>query len=109
MATATAVEPTVARPAADDDYDHFEETGGVRVELPPMSAYATFVANVLAALLNNYGIQHGGGRAFNEMLFRLPGNGGRNRRRHLPYCDGRGPRLSRQGRGHRYRPVGRIR
>jgi Uma2 family endonuclease len=85
MATAETLERPVDEPPIDDDYEHFEEVNGVRVELPPMSAYSTYVANVLAALINSYAARQSQGTAFNEMLFRLPVNGGRNRRPDVAY------------------------
>src|SRR5690349_12378017 len=63
-----------------DNKDHYEIIDGVRVELPPMSANSSGVANDLALFLSNYGLANNLGLAYTEMLFHLPLPVERNRR-----------------------------
>jgi Uma2 family endonuclease len=58
----------------------YEVIDGVRVELPPMSTYATVVANRIARVINDHVANNGLGWAFHETLFRLPLDPERNRR-----------------------------
>jgi Uma2 family endonuclease len=58
----------------------YEIIDGQRVDLPPMSVYATAVASSLIGELAIFSHTHLIGRPFAEMLFRLPLNGSRNRR-----------------------------
>lgn len=79
---ATVAEPL--RPAnvlvGSEDEALYEIIDGQRVELPPMSVYATWVASSLSGELTVFSRAHPIGRPFTEMLFRLPLNGSRNRR-----------------------------
>src|SRR5687767_14640454 len=63
-----------------DNKDHYEIIDGVRVELPPMSARSSGVANDLAHFLSTHGLADNLGRAYTEMLFHLPLPVDRNRR-----------------------------
>jgi Uma2 family endonuclease len=78
----TLTEPLrLAEPSAGAaDETLYEIIDGQRVELPPMSVYATWVASLLANELAFFARVHPIGRAFAGMLFRLPLNGSRNRR-----------------------------
>lgn len=67
-------------PRDPGDYDQYEIIDGIKVELPPMSADSTAVASELVRRLSNYGIEHGFGVAYTEMLFKLPLPIDRNRR-----------------------------
>jgi Uma2 family endonuclease len=59
----------------------YEEIDGRRVEMPPMSTFATQVTNRLVVSLGPYVLQQGLGEVFGEMLFQLPLAGRtRNRR-----------------------------
>jgi Uma2 family endonuclease len=53
----------------------FEIVNGVRVEVPRMGAFASFLANVLAGFLNDYARPRQLGFAVIEVLFRLPPTG----------------------------------
>ena len=48
MSTTAVLGPPRGMPHANDDEALFETINGERVELPPMSVYATMVANLLA-------------------------------------------------------------
>jgi Uma2 family endonuclease len=63
-----------------DNKDRYEIIDGVRVELPPMSAHSSGVANDLALFLSNHGLANNLGKAYTEMLFHLPLPIDRNRR-----------------------------
>lgn len=63
-----------------DNAEHYEIIDGVKVEMPPMSARATRVASDLAVFLTNYGVANQIGKAYPEMLIRLPLPIDRNRR-----------------------------
>lgn len=52
--------------------DHYEVVNGVIVEVPPMSAYASEVANRIQNELVIYGRASGRGRPRMDMMFRLP-------------------------------------
>ncbi len=59
--------------AGSSEWDeHFEVIDGIRVELPPMGAYANVVANLLMIELSHFNRSAGLGRVFMEMLYRLP-------------------------------------
>ncbi len=60
--------------------EHFEVVDGVRVQLPPMTAYACAIANDLTTAINIYGVAHNIGKAYTETLFHLPLPIDRNRR-----------------------------
>jgi Uma2 family endonuclease len=66
--------------AVPGDEALYEIIDGERVEIPPMSVYATSVASSLIGELSIFSHARPIGRAFSEMLFRLPLNGSRNRR-----------------------------
>jgi|SRR5262245_2884725 len=74
--------PPPVRPAVTelDSGELYEEIDGVRVELPPMSSYATLVANEISYALNAYAVPRQRGRSVVETLFRLPLDPARNRR-----------------------------
>ncbi len=78
-ATATSLPNTTDWPLTDDE-PWYEVINGVRVELPPMSAYATRVANRILTHLVTSPALRGQGEPAHEQLFVLPLNGGRNRR-----------------------------
>jgi Uma2 family endonuclease len=66
-----------------DEFDPdvlYEVIDGVRVELPPMSTYANVVANEIAGIIRAHATPNRLGRAFVEVLFRLPLESERNRR-----------------------------
>jgi Uma2 family endonuclease len=79
---ATLIEPLSPANAPEGTADEalYEIIDGQRVELPPMSTYATWVASSLHGELFVFTQTHPIGRPFCEMLFRLPLNGSRNRR-----------------------------
>src|SRR5208282_2055753 len=58
----------------------YEIIDGQRVDLPPMSVYANWVAAQFVGALNIYSRQYPIGYAFGQMLFRLPLNSSRDRR-----------------------------
>ena len=81
MATVLVDEPVLAAPqSALDLKEHFEIIDGQRVELPPMSAYATRLAFRLAYKLNEFAQAQALGEAGMETLFHLPLPVDRNRR-----------------------------
>ncbi len=61
--------------------DRYEVVDGEIVELPPMSGYASEVANVLRDELNEAARRSKLGRARNDMLFRIPTRRDPNRNR----------------------------
>jgi Uma2 family endonuclease len=69
-------EPSVG--SADEPL--YEIIDGQRVELPPMSVYANWVAAQFFGALSLFSERHSIGRYFAQMLFRLPLNRSRNRR-----------------------------
>jgi Uma2 family endonuclease len=79
MTTATLIEP-VSIPVVLDEDRLYEIVDGERVEMPPMSAFATLIASELARRLGNFGEKDNLGRGVPEMLFRLPLPKVRNRR-----------------------------
>ena len=64
----TSVEPLSVEPPGDVLY---EVVDGRIVELPPMGAYESDIANFLAELLNDHARGGRLGRAFVELLFRI--------------------------------------
>jgi Uma2 family endonuclease len=68
-----------------DDADHYEIVDGTKVELPPMSADATQIANDLTFAINTFSLSQNLGKAYTEMLFRLPLPLDRNRRPDVGY------------------------
>ena len=63
-----------------DDGDHYEIIDGKRVELPPMSAFASIVASRIVVQINIFALANQRGEAVTETLFRLPLPRSRNRR-----------------------------
>ena len=59
--------------------EHYEVIDGVKVELPPMSPRAAGVSGELARLLGNFAADSGRGRAWPEILVRLPAPQARSR------------------------------
>src|SRR5262245_34469927 len=80
MATAATLEPAAVTPPAERGSEHYEVVDGVRVELPPMSAYACRIASRIQTHLGSYAHQHTAGAVVTETLFRLPLPRSRNRR-----------------------------
>lgn len=62
----------VAAPSLGDDGDHYEIINGKRVELPPMSAFASIVASRIVFEINIFARANQRGEAVTETLFRLP-------------------------------------
>jgi Uma2 family endonuclease len=82
MNPTAVLEPVLATPPAfRDDEPFYEVVNGKRVGLLPMSVYARVIAGELARMLGNHGATHSLGRAFAEILFRLPLERDRNRNR----------------------------
>jgi Uma2 family endonuclease len=71
--------PKLVRDDLEND-EHYEIIDGVKVEMPPMSAESTGIAAELAAFLINHGLANNLGKAYPEMLIRLPLPIDRNRR-----------------------------
>ncbi len=85
MATATLLQTEATldqTPRERDDDDLYEVVNGLRIEIPPMSAYAARVATRLATKFNQHAEPEKRGEAIVESLFRLPltTDKGRNRR-----------------------------
>lgn len=81
MNDAALLEDTPVTVAAADGDALYEEIDGHRVEMPPMSTFASQVTNRLVIALGPYAAQRGLGEVFGEMLFKLPLAGRtRNRR-----------------------------
>ncbi|MBA4066302.1 MAG: Uma2 family endonuclease [Isosphaera sp.] len=79
--TATGVlTPTPDFTRDEFDHDNYEIIGGLKVELPPMSADSQGLAFELARHLTNHGVEHNLGRACTEVLFKLPLPVDRNRK-----------------------------
>jgi Uma2 family endonuclease len=79
-----ALDPAKTSAGAADEV-LYEIIDGQRVELPPMSVYASWVASLLVRQLSVFADKHPIGQPFAEMLFRLPLNGSRNRRPDLAF------------------------
>jgi Uma2 family endonuclease len=71
MDDAALLEDAPATVAATDSDALYEEIDGRRVEMPPMSTYATQVTNRLTRRMGEYAESHGLGEVFGEMLFKL--------------------------------------
>jgi Uma2 family endonuclease len=69
-----------APPAAGDDGERYEIIDGQRVEMPPMSAYASVLASRLVLRVFHFAESHHLGEAFTDTLLRLPLKKVRNRR-----------------------------
>jgi Uma2 family endonuclease len=78
--TATLEPVPLAPPAIIDDEAPYEIIDGNRVELPPMSIYASVVASELMRVLGNHAVSNRCGRAVADGLFRLPLDRERKRR-----------------------------
>jgi Uma2 family endonuclease len=82
MSVAAAVmspQRTISYPDSEDS-ERYEIVDGVKVELPPMSVDSTRIATDLTTALNLFGVAQNLGKAYTEMLFRLPLPVERNRR-----------------------------
>lgn len=79
MATALLTEP-ISVPLVVDEDALYEIVDGERVEMLPMSAFATLIAFEVAYRLKHFGEAQHLGRGIAEMLFRLPLPRQRNRR-----------------------------
>lgn len=66
MSTAVETVPETELP------DHYEVVNGQVVEIPPMSVFASEIANRLRDHLTVYALRTNSGRARNDMLFRIP-------------------------------------
>jgi Uma2 family endonuclease len=77
---ADPVPTVVPAPAVGANDDLYEIIDGVRVELPPMSAYASRIAFEVARRVGNFGEQNELGVAVTETLFHLTLPIQRNRR-----------------------------
>src|SRR5437867_10093080 len=81
MSLATTREPIRATISPVDGEDTlYEIVHGQRVELPPMSVYATWVASRLASKMDAFAEANALGVAVREALFRLPFPDDRKRR-----------------------------
>jgi Uma2 family endonuclease len=81
MAPTTLEAPTAVRaPYLEDDGEHYEIIDGQRVELPPMSAFASRIASWIVSEINAFARAKKLGEAVVETLFRLPAPRERNRR-----------------------------
>lgn len=67
-------------PPVGEDKDRYEIIDGVEVGMPPMSTDSSAIGAELARMLGNFGIDHDLGKAYPEMLIKLPLNRDRNRR-----------------------------
>lgn len=72
--------PRVVTPDDSQDSDRFEIIDGERRELPAMSADAMGIGSDLVVALSNHGMKHKLGKAYQEMLIKLPLPRDRNRR-----------------------------
>ncbi|MBY0527496.1 MAG: Uma2 family endonuclease [Gemmataceae bacterium] len=79
MATASVLMPETASALTSQDECLYEIVNGQRVELPPMSAYASIITSILISKLNSFAELHSLGIAFAEVLLQLRGLN-RNRR-----------------------------
>jgi Uma2 family endonuclease len=81
MSVAEAAAPTPAFvPSDPENRDRYEIIDGRFVEMPPMSADSTGVAAEIGYHLNVFGRANGVGKAYTDMLVKLPHVVGRNRR-----------------------------
>jgi Uma2 family endonuclease len=67
-------------PPIGEDKNRYEIIDGIKVGMPPMSTDSSAIGADLARLLSNYGIEHNRGKAYPEMLIKLPLTRDRNRR-----------------------------
>ncbi len=79
MSTAEALAPPQTA-AGVENKDLYEIVDGQRVEMPPMSADSAGITGELSRHLGNYGEATGVGKAYPEMLIKLPLPVDRNRR-----------------------------
>jgi Uma2 family endonuclease len=79
MASVIEGPQVVAERFGGDDEPLFEIIDGQRVELPPMSVLASFVASLLVGELNAFAKSKALGRAVMEILFKLPSLNGNRR------------------------------
>ena len=75
--TSAVLEAPVTAP---DDRERYEIIDGQRVEIPPMSAFASRIASRLVVRINMFALQHNLGEAVTDTLFVLPLPKSRNRR-----------------------------
>jgi Uma2 family endonuclease len=81
MTPATLEAPVIVNvPPVIDDGDRYEIIDGNRVELPPMSAFASRIAFWIVFEINAFARANNLGEAITETLFRLPLPRSRNRR-----------------------------
>ncbi len=63
---------TAGAPLGDEESEHYEIVDGERVRLPPMSAFASWLASEIAFAVHSFAKANGLGEATTETLFRLP-------------------------------------
>jgi Uma2 family endonuclease len=80
MTAALLTEPVLEAVVPNNEETFYEEVDGQRVEMPPMSAFATLIAFELARRLSNFGEAQNLGRGIHETLLHLPLPKARNRR-----------------------------
>lgn len=80
MSQATTLEPVTALATPTDSEALYEIVNGQRVELPPMSAYAAWIASLLVRHLQAFAEAQQLGRAVAEMLFDFGTANSRRRR-----------------------------
>lgn len=80
MSTADVLTPMPALVRNEFDHDNYEVIDGVRVELSPMSADSQAIGSELVRHIGNHGADRNLGKAYAEMLFKLPLAKDRNRR-----------------------------
>jgi Uma2 family endonuclease len=86
MSTVTPIELLgTSPPPVRKEEPLYEIVNGQRVELPPMSAFAGLIASELHVSLGAHARTVGCGRAFTEVLLRLPLQKDRNRRPDVAY------------------------
>jgi Uma2 family endonuclease len=73
VSTAEVLQPILRTvPDEFDNRDRYEIIDGVRVEMPPMSADSTGIAADLEYALTASGLANNSGKAYSDMLIRLP-------------------------------------
>jgi Uma2 family endonuclease len=81
MTPTTLEAPAIVNaPPVVDDGERYEIIDGKRVEMPPVSAFASIVASRLVSKINAFAEPHDAGEAVTDTLFRLPLPRSRNRR-----------------------------
>jgi len=81
MTTTTLEAPVVVGPPPfEDDGERYEIIDGKRVEMPPMSAFASILASRIVVQINIFALANQAGEAVTDTLFRLPLPRSRNRR-----------------------------